>query len=80
MEKKVMVETFKKTTTFTGYCSGDYECFCLSDIPFPKNVQNKKAKNLYPNDFFPEECTDIMHDDKKKFKFTITVVAEEVKE
>lgn len=86
----------KKVTKFEGYLSGDYECFCLSKIPFEewKKRQRKATKIdidvddgkkyareykkirdllFYPSLFFPDETR------KGKWRFKITVEAEEVK-
>jgi len=64
----------KKVTEFTGYVSGDYECFCLSKITFKKW---RKAQDdsvlLYPNEFFSDKMQE------GKWKFKITVEAEKVK-
>jgi len=76
----------KKVTEFTGYISGDYECFCLSKIPFEEWVEKERKRVckrkvvypdpdlLYPDDFFPEEA------EEKLCKFKITVEVEEVAE
>ena len=75
----------KKETEFEGYVSGDYECFCLSKVPFDQwtKIQHKRMKAgdypypdpllLYPNDFFPKEARE------GKWRFKITVEAEQVK-
>ena len=61
----------KKVTEFEGYVSGDYECFCLSKIPFSKWKKTQKEDVLlYPDDFFPAGARG------RKCKFRITVEAE----
>jgi hypothetical protein len=72
------MKLLEKKTEFTGYCSGDLECFCLADKPLfdeSGNTSSAERKTIYPDEFFPEEC-DLSN---KKYKFTITVIAEEVK-
>lgn len=32
----------KKVVKFEGYMSGDYECFCLSRVPFEKWVEKQR--------------------------------------
>jgi len=32
----------QKVTWFVGYLSGDYECFCLSKVPFKKWVERHR--------------------------------------
>lgn len=64
-----------KVTDFVGYLSGDFECFCLSKVPFEewwKWHRKHEALTLYPSHFFPEECK------KGRWKFTISVQAERV--
>ena len=75
----------KKETTFEGYLSGDYECFCLSKVPFEEwtKIKTERSKKkdypwpdpllIYPDQFFPEET------EEGKWKFKITVDAERIK-
>ena len=73
-----------KTTEFVGYISGDYECFCLSKIPFEEWIKleaNRKYEScdmfdpmlLYPSYFFPEECKN----GKWEFKITVEAIKDE---
>lgn len=41
----IKLEKKRKETVFDGYMSGDYECFCLSKVPFQEWL--KKQKELY---------------------------------
>ena len=69
-----------RVTNFEGFMSGDYECFCLSRIPFEEWVKKERLPEddevllKYPNSFFPKGCN------KGKWKFTITVKAEKVEQ
>jgi hypothetical protein len=86
----------EKKTEFTGYMSGDGECFCLEkrkleDVESIDNVTynrqgimkrllEDKNNRLYPDEFFPDECKDeSIRGIEKMYKFTITVIAEEIK-
>lgn len=44
----------KKVTVFEGYISGDYECFCLSKVPFKEWVENQRE--LHKIDVDDEEA------------------------
>ena len=73
-----------KTTEFVGYVSGDYECFCLSKIPFEEWVEVRRERSkkeeypypdpllMYPGEFFPEVCNN------GKWAIKITVEVEKV--
>ena len=71
----------KKITEFEGYVSGDYECFCLSKVPFEEWARRERTEInvvypdpllLYPNAFFPEKTK------QGKWKFKITVEATKI--
>jgi len=67
-----------RVTNFEGFVSGDFECFCLSRIPFEdwskkeRSYEEDEVLLKYPNSFFPEGCNE------GKWKFTITVKAENI--
>ena len=46
----MMVKIKKRITYFEGYMSGDYECFCLSKIPFEEWCKRKRE--------MPHDCSD----------------------
>ena len=71
----------EKVTEFEGFLSGDFECFCLSKVPFKEWLKVTQQRSiprypdpllLYPSDFFPEGCKN------GKWKFKITVEATKV--
>jgi hypothetical protein len=90
----IKMKPLVKITEFTGYISGDGECFCLdkrsrdeelddinprTEKEIMKRIKEDEANRLYPDDLFPEECAPIMTDKRGKYKFTIIITAEEVK-
>ena len=69
-----------KVTEFVGFMSGDFECFCLSRIPFKDWVKKPGCYPdpdlLYPDELFPVECNeDEGLEDRQLWEFKITVEA-----
>ncbi len=80
----------EKIVNFTGYISGDYECFCFAvpmkdfkkyayeydlDKDFIKYKKNHFHKNMYS--LYPNNILPEL-DKEKKYKFEIVIKAEEV--
>jgi len=78
----------EKITKFTGYSSGDYECFCfavslkdfekyaeeyeLEDIKDQENSFYEKMYSLYPHHILPDLEED------QKYEFEIIIKAKEI--
>ncbi len=80
----------KKVTEGEGYISGDWECWCIHDVPFKewkervlnciRNDGSESPEGVYPFDFFPPdlELDEDGFDYDKKIKYKVTVEVEHI--
>ena len=81
-----------KITEGEGYVSGDYECWCIHDIPFEKVQErmhtwlteegDEPPESVYPSDMFPQSETlnKKGFDYSKKIRYKVTVEVEHVED
>ena len=82
----------KKVTEGEGYVSGDYECWCIHDVPFDAVQERMRSwldkdgegeeppESVYPPDFFPSSdwLDGVGFNYTRKVRYKITVEVEHV--